>query len=119
VIENRRPPGRPHRSSRPSHPHHDRPGGKRGGAAGRVRGQLRLPPIQIALGAREVRAKQVAGGALITLLCARLGCHAARPLAMVPRSAYAAAAGPAAIAVARGAARPACRAEGGIGQDRS
>ncbi len=48
VIENRRPPGGLHRSSRPSHPHHDRPGGKRGGAAGRVRGQLRLPPIQIA-----------------------------------------------------------------------
>jgi len=43
VIENRRPPGEPHRNSRPSHPHHDRPGGKRGGAAGRVRGQLRLP----------------------------------------------------------------------------
>ena len=26
VIENRRPPGGPHRRSRPSHPHHDRPG---------------------------------------------------------------------------------------------
>jgi hypothetical protein len=64
------------------------------------------------LGAREVRAKQVADGALITLLCARLGCHAAGPLAMVPRSAYAAAAGLAAIAVARTAARLACRAEG-------
>jgi hypothetical protein len=64
------------------------------------------------LGAREVRAKQVADGALITLLCARLGCHAARPLAMVPRSAYAAAAKPTAIAVARTAARSACRAEG-------
>jgi hypothetical protein len=62
------------------------------------------------LGAREVRAKHVADGALITLLCARLGCHAARPLAMVPRSAYAAAAEPAAIAVARTAARSACRA---------
>ena len=47
VIENRRPPGGPHHSSRPSHPHHDRPGGKRGFAAGRVRGQLWLPPIQI------------------------------------------------------------------------
>ena len=48
VIENRRPPGGPHRRSRPSHPHHDRPGGKQGGAAGRVRSQLRFPPIQIA-----------------------------------------------------------------------
>jgi hypothetical protein len=46
VIENRRPSGGPHRcSSRPGHPHHDRPGGKRDGAAGRIRGQLRLPPI--------------------------------------------------------------------------
>ena len=27
VIENQRPPGGPHRSSRPSHLHHDRPGG--------------------------------------------------------------------------------------------
>ena len=54
----------------------------------------------------------MAGGALITLLCARLGCHAVSPLAMVPGSAYAAAAGLAAIAVARAAARSACRAEG-------
>jgi len=37
VTENRRPPGGPHRRSRPSHPHHDRPGGKRGGAAGSSR----------------------------------------------------------------------------------
>jgi hypothetical protein len=47
VIANRRPPGGPHRSSRPSRPHHDRPGGNRGDAAGTVRGQLWLPPIQI------------------------------------------------------------------------
>jgi hypothetical protein len=52
VTENQRPPGGPHRSSSPSHQYHDRPGGKSGGGAGRVRGQLRLPPIQIAESAR-------------------------------------------------------------------
>src|SRR5262249_15234629 len=40
-----------------------------------------------------IRLYKSMGGAPITLLCARLGCHAARPLAMVPRSAYTAAAG--------------------------
>jgi len=44
VTENQRPPGGPHRSSGASYPHHDRPGGKPNGAAGRVRGQLWLPP---------------------------------------------------------------------------
>jgi hypothetical protein len=48
VAGNQRPPIGPLRSSRPSHPHHDRPSGKRGGGAGTVRAQLRLPPIQIA-----------------------------------------------------------------------
>ena len=74
--------------------------------------------------AREVLAERVAGGALITVLCAWLGRHAARARAMVPRLASTAAAEPvpiAAIAVARAAApdRP-CRAGGMFsGRDRS
>jgi hypothetical protein len=56
-------------------------------------------------------------------LCAWLGRHAARALAMVPRSAYTATAEPvtiAAIAVARAAARSALSGWGTfIGQDRS
>ena len=72
VIENRRPPGGPHRS-RPSHPHHDRPGGKRGGAAGRVRGQLRLPPIQPIRGARLVRDPRWSTRAGALVMCLGFG----------------------------------------------